>query len=422
MTRHADTPAPYREIVGGLMNPRGVIKALAEGRIDVGPLDSYCHDLIRDGDPGFAGEVRILESTDPTPMPPIVATAALDPATVERLRAAFLAVAGERSLARAHVVARQLRNARSVGPRSPAAAYRRDRRAAWPEAAVRTRIRGGWWWVRRGSGLDRTSRVRGRQILYVGPAFEAGSTARSMRRWLVALASIQILGHRASPADQRAGAATTSDRFSRISVPKRTRIDGDVRYLRPDETGEREFHALFTVAELLRNGVTTFVEYGSQLLIQEALKAQCLKLGLRGYLGPGYDSGRWVGDEQGRLKRVVNEANGWREFAGALEWIARNDGAGGGLVKGILVPRELETCSLELLRATRAKAEELKMPMATHAAYSIVEFYETVREYRRTPIELLDELGMLRPTLNIGHGNLPSDSVRLNYSGRATSR
>ncbi|HSD53677.1 MAG TPA: PhnD/SsuA/transferrin family substrate-binding protein [Burkholderiales bacterium] len=100
VTRHPDTPAPYREIVGGLMNPRGVIRALAEGRIDVGPLDSYCHDLIRDGDPGFAGQVRILESTDPTPMPPIVATAALDGRSVERLRAAFLAVAGESSLAR----------------------------------------------------------------------------------------------------------------------------------------------------------------------------------------------------------------------------------------------------------------------------------------------------------------------------------
>jgi ABC-type phosphate/phosphonate transport system substrate-binding protein len=101
MTRHPDAPAPYREIVGGLLNPRGVIKALAEGRIDVGPLDSYCHDLIRDGDPGFAAQVRILESTDPTPIPPIVATARFDPATVERLRSAFLAVAGESSLARA---------------------------------------------------------------------------------------------------------------------------------------------------------------------------------------------------------------------------------------------------------------------------------------------------------------------------------
>jgi ABC-type phosphate/phosphonate transport system substrate-binding protein len=99
MTRHPDVPAPYREVVGGLMNPRGVIKALAEGRIDVGPLDGYCHDLIRAGDPAFAAQVRVLESTAPTPMPPIVATAALGTAAVERLRAAFLAVAGEPALA-----------------------------------------------------------------------------------------------------------------------------------------------------------------------------------------------------------------------------------------------------------------------------------------------------------------------------------
>jgi ABC-type phosphate/phosphonate transport system substrate-binding protein len=99
MARHPDVPAPYREIVGGLMNPRGVIKALAEGRIHVGPLDGYCHDLIRAGDPAFAAQVRVLESTDATPMPPIVATAALGATAVERLRAAFLAVADEPALA-----------------------------------------------------------------------------------------------------------------------------------------------------------------------------------------------------------------------------------------------------------------------------------------------------------------------------------
>src|SRR6476619_8295676 len=111
--------------------------------------------------------------------------------------------------------------------------------------------------------------------------------------------------------------------FFEISVPKEgTRIDGDVRYLRPQETGmeaELELHALFTVAELLRNGVTTFVEYGSQLRIQEAMMAQCLALGVRAYLGPGYDSGRWVGDEHGRLKRVITEENGRREFADAVK-------------------------------------------------------------------------------------------------------
>ena len=69
--------AKYRKIVGGLLNPRGIIKALAEGEIDVGPLDGYVFDLIRAGDPAFAAQVRVVATTDPTPMPPLVATAPL---------------------------------------------------------------------------------------------------------------------------------------------------------------------------------------------------------------------------------------------------------------------------------------------------------------------------------------------------------
>ncbi|MGZ5093396.1 MAG: chlorohydrolase family protein [Burkholderiales bacterium] len=296
---------------------------------------------------------------------------------------------------------------------------------------MRTRISGGWV-VGHHAGrhrLDAGHEVvfEGDNILYVGPKFE-GRVDREIDAGgkLVSPGFIDThvhSGHRAS--HRLITDAGRGDYFGQpffeISVPKEgTRIHGDVRYLRPDETGmeaELELHALFTVAELLRNGVTTFVEYGSQLRIQEALMTQCLALGVRGYLGPGYDSGRWVGDEQGRLKRVVNEENGRREFAGALKWIERHDGSGGGLIKGILVPREMETCSLDLLRMTREKADEMKLPMATHAAYSIIEFYEVVREHRKTPIEILADLGMLRPTLNIGHGNLPSDSVRLNYPG-----
>jgi cytosine/adenosine deaminase-related metal-dependent hydrolase len=34
-----------------------------------------------------------------------------------------------------------------------------------------------------------------------------------------------------------------------------------------------------------------------------------------------------------------------------------------------------------------------------------------------TPIELLDRIGMLRTTLNIGHGNFIADNPNLNYSG-----
>ena len=89
----------YRKVVGGLVNARGIIQALIEGRIDVGPLDSYVHDLIRQNDPAFAANVRIVAVTEAVPMPPLIATAALDLDTVGRLRSAFAAVEKAEELA-----------------------------------------------------------------------------------------------------------------------------------------------------------------------------------------------------------------------------------------------------------------------------------------------------------------------------------
>ena len=92
--------SPFAKIVGGLINPRGVVAALAEGRIDVGPLDSYVFDLVRAGDPAFAAKVRVIDVTDPTPMPPVIATSPqLSTEDIRRLREAFTAVEFEPSLA-----------------------------------------------------------------------------------------------------------------------------------------------------------------------------------------------------------------------------------------------------------------------------------------------------------------------------------
>jgi cytosine/adenosine deaminase-related metal-dependent hydrolase len=175
-------------------------------------------------------------------------------------------------------------------------------------------------------------------------------------------------------------------------------------------------NATFTVAELLRNGVTTFIEYGSQLSVQEALLAEVSRLGTRAYLGPGYDCGRWVGDEKGRLKRVRNDQLGLDGLKVAMHFIEKYDGNAEGRVRGILVPREVETSSRELLERTTQIADETGLPMATHAAYSVIEFHDVVQEHMMTPIELLDAIGMLRPTLNIGHGNFIADNPNLNYA------
>ncbi|MEO7403972.1 MAG: PhnD/SsuA/transferrin family substrate-binding protein [Burkholderiales bacterium] len=99
LTKHADQPAPYRAYVGRLLNARGIIQALADRRIDVGPLDGYVFDLIRASDPVFAAQVKVVVTTDPTPMPPVIATTALAPAAIESLRAAFLAVGNAPELA-----------------------------------------------------------------------------------------------------------------------------------------------------------------------------------------------------------------------------------------------------------------------------------------------------------------------------------
>jgi ABC-type phosphate/phosphonate transport system substrate-binding protein len=88
----------YSDIVGDLVHARGVIDALADGRIDIGPLDGYAHDLLRHLEPQIAGRVRVIASTDFTAMPPLVATGALAPAPLAALREAFLAVEHEPGL------------------------------------------------------------------------------------------------------------------------------------------------------------------------------------------------------------------------------------------------------------------------------------------------------------------------------------
>ena len=91
----------YRAAVGGLLHARGVIQALAERRIDVGPLDAYYHALLRAHEPALTAQVRVIATTEPTPIPALVATAPLAPDAVERLRKALGAVADAPALAAA---------------------------------------------------------------------------------------------------------------------------------------------------------------------------------------------------------------------------------------------------------------------------------------------------------------------------------
>jgi ABC-type phosphate/phosphonate transport system substrate-binding protein len=89
--RAAEGARLYRSAVGNLLNARGVIDALVAGRIDVGPLDSYSHDLLVRYDPALAAQVRVVASTVLRPIPPLVATAPIAADALARLREALVA-------------------------------------------------------------------------------------------------------------------------------------------------------------------------------------------------------------------------------------------------------------------------------------------------------------------------------------------
>jgi ABC-type phosphate/phosphonate transport system substrate-binding protein len=93
------TASPDTQWVGPLVTPRAVIEAVLNDRIDVGPLDSYVHDLIRRHEPETAAKLRVVESTIMAPIPLLVASPALDSAVAARLRDALLSCHIEPALA-----------------------------------------------------------------------------------------------------------------------------------------------------------------------------------------------------------------------------------------------------------------------------------------------------------------------------------
>ena len=295
---------------------------------------------------------------------------------------------------------------------------------------MRTIIRGGWVVGFNGSThtliRNGTLVYEGNRIIHVGSRYDGPFDAEiDATGKLVAPGFIDVHVH----AGNRAGHRLISDggRPEYFGTPI---LDVGVKRTSPSAAGSQQpppsagstvahldLHAAFTVVELLRNGITTFVEFGAHRDVQEAILRQVERFGLRAYLGAGFYCGEWEANADGRLVRDLADETGERTFQIALDFIAQINGACEGRVKGILVPRSVEACTPELLKRARDKADELGLPMATHAAYSVLEFHDVMRRYHKTPIEVLASLDMLRPTLNIGHGNFIADNPNLNYSG-----
>lgn len=168
----------------------------------------------------------------------------------------------------------------------------------------------------------------------------------------------------------------------------------------------------YSMAELLRTGTTTVCEIGHQVdwAVEEAGK-----VGMRLYMGQGYRSGRWYTDDGKTVKYAWDEEAGLKGMDVAIKNIERIDGMQNGRIKGFLSPMQVDTCTEDLLRKSRAAASSMGVPMALHAAQSVPEFHEMTRRHGRTPIEWLSDIGFLGPDVMLGHAIIPGEGTWANY-------
>jgi 5-methylthioadenosine/S-adenosylhomocysteine deaminase len=167
----------------------------------------------------------------------------------------------------------------------------------------------------------------------------------------------------------------------------------------PDDDA-RAASAEFAYCELLLSGVTSLVDISPPWAGWLDLFA---KSGMRGFLAPGYASARWYMEDDHELHYAWDEERGRAGFAAALKLIEAALEHPCGRLSGIVSPMQIDTCTLDLLRDSRAAARDRGLPFTLHVAQSVVETREMIRRHGQTPVQWAHSLGLLGPGAILGH-------------------
>lgn len=152
--------------------------------------------------------------------------------------------------------------------------------------------------------------------------------------------------------------------------------------------------------EMLKSGVTTYVDYSP---MRPNWITEIDAIGIRACLAPQYRSAFWYTPNGHEVLYEWDEAAGQRTFEEALRLLDDVRKQSSTRITGMVAPGQIDTCTPELIIASRNAAVERGIPWQIHAAQSVVEFREMFRRHGKTPIAWLDHLGVLGPELIIGH-------------------
>jgi cytosine/adenosine deaminase-related metal-dependent hydrolase len=159
-----------------------------------------------------------------------------------------------------------------------------------------------------------------------------------------------------------------------------------------------------SACDLLKSGCTTMAElYCSQRLPFEGWLDTLAGTGIRTYACPMANSGHWYTPNGRDHLYTWYEEKGLENLEGALELIDAAEAHPSGRLHGMVGAAQVDTCTEELFLRCKQAADDRGIPLQTHAAQSVMEHREMMRRHRMTPLEWLDDIGVLGPRTLIGH-------------------
>jgi cytosine/adenosine deaminase-related metal-dependent hydrolase len=162
---------------------------------------------------------------------------------------------------------------------------------------------------------------------------------------------------------------------------------------------------LFALVELIHSGCTTLVEFGAG---SDELVEIAGGLGVRAYLGPGYQSAFQRLSPQGHLYYEWDHERGQQGLEQAVRFVHKHQGSYSDRIRCLLSPWQADTVDPELLKQTCQASDDLGVGIQIHTGQNLVEFHEILRRTGLTPVEYLHQQGMLKPGTLLSHCLLTS--------------
>lgn len=266
--------------------------------------------------------------------------------------------------------------------------------------------------------------IDGNSVIYLGPRFEGEVAARyDLGQVLIAPGFVDL--DALSDLDTTLLAFDNWPSEAKGRVWPRSYVDrGPYEMYSPEELA---FQKKFSFAQLLLNGITSaapiaslfYREWGETVAEFEAAAAAAEALGLRVWLGPAYRSGGMVVEHDGRLTAEFDEARGLLGLDDAIAFARRYQG--GDLVRPMLAPDRVETCTEALLRRTMAAATDLDCPVRLHMAQGAMERDTVHALHGTTAAQWLDGIGALGPRLLAPHATVATDDDLRRYADNGVS-